>query len=178
MSNDTVKVGIPVIDLSVLQNKSDQNESINTTKSIAEACRDYGFFYVKNHGVSEEVQINLFNTLKKFFALPLKKKEEIESQGTPGMVGYFRFQSETTAYLVDDAPDWREGLYSFGDELPDTHPSKERFPLVTQRNLLPEEPGDFKAVLDAYHRELNVLAFKIVNALAQAMGRSNIVILQ
>ncbi|XP_028415578.1 1-aminocyclopropane-1-carboxylate oxidase-like [Dendronephthya gigantea] len=170
MSNDAVKVGIPLIDLSVFQGESNQNECVNTTKSIAEACRDYGFFYVKNHGVSEEVQINLFNALKSFFALPLRKKEVIKSQGTPGMVGYFQFQSETTAYLVNDAPDWREGLYSFGDELPDTHQSKEKFPLVTQRNLLPEEPGDFQDALDAYHKELNVLGFKIVNALAQAMG--------
>jgi isopenicillin N synthase-like dioxygenase len=172
MSNDTnFEVGIPVIDLSSLQDPiNNQNECVKTTKSIAEACRDYGFFYVKNHGVSEQVQNNLLNALKEFFALPVHEKEIIKSEGTPGMVGYFRFQSEKTAYLVNDEPDWREGMYAFGDELPDSHQSKEKFPLVTQNNLLPEKPGNFKDVLDAYHKELKVLGFKIMSALAQGMG--------
>lgn len=143
---------------------------MKTTKSIAEACRDYGFFYVKNHGVSELVQNNLLNTLKKFFTLPLGEKEKIKSHGTPGMAGYFKFQSETTAYLVDDTPDWREGLYALGDELPDSHPSKDNFPRVTQGNLLPAEPRNFKEILDAYHEELKELGFKIMSALAQGMG--------
>ena len=171
MSNDSnFEVGIPVIDLSSLLDLNNHNDFMKTTKSIAEACRDYGFFYVKNHGVSENVQNNLFDTLKKFFALPSHVKEKIKSQGTPGMVGYFRFQSETTAFLVNDNADWREGLYAFGDELPYSHASKEKFPLVTQNNLLPEEPANFKDVLDAYHKELKVLGFKIMSALAQGMG--------
>lgn len=165
------KLEIPVIDLTSLQDRNSVNECVKTTKSIAEACRDHGFFYVKNHGVSEGVQNNLFNALKKFFALPLDEKEKIKSQGTPGMVGYFKFQSEKTAYLVNDDSDWREGLYAFGDEVPDLHPSKEKFPLVTQGNLLPKDPGDFKEVLDAYHKELKILGFKIMSALAQGMGR-------
>jgi isopenicillin N synthase-like dioxygenase len=166
-------VGIPVIDLSgfIQDPNNPENECVKTTRSIAEACRDYGFFYVKNHGVSEHVQNNLFNALKKFFALPVDEKEKIKSQGTPGMVGYFSFQSETTAYLVNDDSDWREGLYAFGGELPDSHPSKEKFPLVTQKNLLPEEPGNFKEVLDTYQKELKVLGFKIMSALAQGMGK-------
>jgi isopenicillin N synthase-like dioxygenase len=150
---------------------------LKTTKSIARACRDYGFFYVKHHGVSELTQNNLLNALKKFFSLPLEEKEKIKSQGTSGMVGYFKFQSETTAYLVDDTPDWREGLYALGDELPDTHPSKEKFPLVTQKNLLPDKPVNFKEILDAYHGELKLLGFKIMSALALGMGEYKRIIL-
>ena len=170
MSGDT-NVGIPIIDLSGFQDPNDENECIKTTKSIAEACRDSGFFYVKNHGVSEQVQNSLFKALKEFFALPLEEKEKIKSRGTGGMVGFFRFKSETTAYLVNSEPDWREGLYAFGDELPDSHPNKERFPLVTQKNVLPEEPRNFKEVLDAYQKELKVLGLKIMTALVQGMGR-------
>ena len=166
------KLEIPVIDLTFLQGCNDvNNEHRKTIIAIAEACRDHGFFYVKNHGVSEDVQSNLLNALKKFFALPMDEKKKIKSEGTQGMVGYFKFQSEKTAYLVNDIPDWREGLYAFGDELPDSHPSKKRFPLVAQRNLLPKEPGDFKEALEAYHKELKILGFKIMSALAQGMGR-------
>jgi isopenicillin N synthase-like dioxygenase len=83
------EVGIPVIDLSSLRDPVNPSESVKTTKAIAEACRDYGFFYVKHHGVSELVQNNLLIALKKFFALPFEKKEKIKTESTQGMVGYF-----------------------------------------------------------------------------------------
>ena len=163
-------VGIPITDLSSFEDPSNTSEFWKTTKSIATACRYNGFFYVKHHGVSELTQDNFFNALKEFFSLPLEEKEKMKSQSTPGMVGYFKFQSETTAYMVDDTRDWREGLYAFGDELPVAHPVKEKFPLVTQRNLLPDQPANFKEILDAYHKELKLLGFKIMSALARGMG--------
>ena len=86
------------------------------------------------------------------------------------MVGYFEFQSETTAYMVDDTRDWREGLYAFGDELPVAHPVKGKFPLVTQQNLLPDKPASFRQIVDTYHKELKLLGFKIMSALARDMG--------
>lgn len=173
MSND-YKVGIPVIDLASFQDRvNNERGCLQTIQFIAEACRDYGFFYVKNHGVSERVQSDLLNALKSFFALPQYEKERIKSQGTSGMVGYFSFESETTAYLVNGNPDWREGLYALGEELPDSHPSKQKFPLITQKNMLPKEPKNFKDVVAAYHKELKVLGFKIMTALAQGMGKYN-----
>ncbi len=77
------EVGIPVIDLSSLRDPVNPSESVKTTKAIAEACRDYGFFYVKHHGRERACSKQLFNALKKFFALPFEKKEKIKSESTP-----------------------------------------------------------------------------------------------
>lgn len=164
------QVRIPIIDFGNFSASNNEKENLKTIKSIAEACRDFGFFYVKNHGVSQIVQDNLLNALKEFFALPQDEKSKIQSINTGGMVGYFSHGSEITGYLVKENPDWREGIYAFGDELPDFHPSKEKFPIVSQRNMLPDTPGNFKGILQDYHRELKGLGLKIMSALAQAMG--------
>ncbi|KAL9293980.1 putative aminocyclopropanecarboxylate oxidase [Arabidopsis thaliana] len=42
--------------------------------SPKQACLDCGFFYVTNHGISEELKDEAFEQSKKFFALPLEEK--------------------------------------------------------------------------------------------------------
>lgn len=41
------------------------------------ACLDSGFFYVVNHGISEEFMDEVFEQSKRFFTLPLKEKMKI-----------------------------------------------------------------------------------------------------
>lgn len=160
---------IPVIDISSLWNIEDINETQQTIKSIAEACRDYGFLYVKNHGVAEQIQDNVFQVLKNFFALPGDVKEQIKSKGTDNFRGYFEFQSEITAYLKGSKPDWREGFYASVD-IPDDQPCKKMFPLVTGNNKWPKEPADFRQAVEVYYQTLKKLAFKIMGALAVGLG--------
>ncbi|XP_010514972.1 PREDICTED: 2-oxoglutarate-dependent dioxygenase tropC-like isoform X1 [Camelina sativa] len=45
--------------------------------SLKQACQDCGFFYVTNHGISEELRENAFAQSKKFFALPLEEKLKV-----------------------------------------------------------------------------------------------------
>lgn len=50
------------------------NQSVNLLK---QACLDSGFFYVVNHGISEEFMDDVFSQSKRFFALPLKEKMKV-----------------------------------------------------------------------------------------------------
>jgi isopenicillin N synthase-like dioxygenase len=45
--------------------------------SLKQACLDCGFFYVTNHGISEELKDEAFEQSKKFFALPLDEKMKV-----------------------------------------------------------------------------------------------------
>ncbi|KAG7559876.1 Non-hem dioxygenase N-terminal domain [Arabidopsis thaliana x Arabidopsis arenosa] len=45
--------------------------------SLKQACLDCGFFYVTNHGISEELRDKAFEQSKKFFALPLEEKMKV-----------------------------------------------------------------------------------------------------
>lgn len=41
---------------------------------MKKACLDSGFFYVVNHGISQEFMDEVFAQSKNFFGLPLKEK--------------------------------------------------------------------------------------------------------
>ncbi|XP_006418892.2 sexual differentiation process protein isp7 [Eutrema salsugineum] len=46
---------------------------------LKQACMDCGYFYVINHGVSEDLKHEAFHQSKKFFALPLEDKMKVLS---------------------------------------------------------------------------------------------------
>jgi isopenicillin N synthase-like dioxygenase len=61
---------IPIIDLTsyLIPNQSTKDVS----QQIRSACKDVGFFYVKNHGVPEELISSIFENTKKFFDLSVE----------------------------------------------------------------------------------------------------------
>ncbi|KAL8148709.1 hypothetical protein AgCh_005898 [Apium graveolens] len=67
--------GIPVIDLS----------NPDSTSCLVEACEDYGFFKVINHGIPTHFISNLETQAIDFFSLPLHEKEKA---GPPNPFGY------------------------------------------------------------------------------------------
>ncbi|PKU67211.1 Gibberellin 20 oxidase 1-D [Dendrobium catenatum] len=46
-------------------------------QSIREACLEYGFFYIKNHGIDREIQL-VFRESEKFFSLPFDEKMKLQ----------------------------------------------------------------------------------------------------
>lgn len=64
-------VNIPVIDLSGV--KGDGRE--RTMQQIAEACKEWGFFQVVNHGVPLELMRQARGVAREFFSLPLEEKQ-------------------------------------------------------------------------------------------------------
>ncbi|KAJ9565631.1 hypothetical protein OSB04_001597 [Centaurea solstitialis] len=48
------------------------------------ACMDYGFFYLINHGVDDQLLENVFDESTKFFSLPLEEKMKLALKGNLG----------------------------------------------------------------------------------------------
>lgn len=44
---------------------------------MSQACTDSGFFYVINHGISQEFMEKVFFQSKRFFALPIDEKMKL-----------------------------------------------------------------------------------------------------
>ena len=44
---------------------------------VGAAFRDSGFLYAVNHGISEELQGDLYRVIKEFFDLPLEEKMKV-----------------------------------------------------------------------------------------------------
>ena len=85
---------IPVIDF-----KDAYNTSKIKRKSVAEQVREasveVGFFYIKNHGISQVLVDRAFAASKQFFTLPLREKMELHVSKFEVHAGYIPIEGET-----------------------------------------------------------------------------------
>lgn len=67
---------IPQVDFSNMGSSSiDERRAIAT--EVGAAFRDSGFLYAVNHGISEELQDDLYRVIKEFFDLSLEEKMKV-----------------------------------------------------------------------------------------------------
>ena len=64
---------IPEVDFSKMDSSS-IDDRMAFAKEVGAAFRDSGFLYAANHGISEELQMELYRVVKEFFDLPLEEK--------------------------------------------------------------------------------------------------------
>ncbi len=102
---------IPEIDLRRLYAEGPQRAAF--LSELREAAHDVGFFYVSGHGVDAQLQQDLLDLSRQFFALPDGDKRAVEMLNSPHFRGYNRVAAE----LTRGRPDWREQI-DFGAERP------------------------------------------------------------
>jgi isopenicillin N synthase-like dioxygenase len=78
---------IPVINLSGLSSES-LVDRLEVARKVRDACIQVGFFYVKNHGIPEEVIGNAFDASRNLFGLPKEEKMEIHISKNESFKGY------------------------------------------------------------------------------------------
>lgn len=85
--NPSSFTSIPTINLAEIDSPSlDARKKI--AKNIYDACSQVGFFYIENHGVSQDVITETLDLLKRFFALDLDTKMDAHVQKNPAIRGY------------------------------------------------------------------------------------------
>jgi isopenicillin N synthase-like dioxygenase len=133
--------GIPVINLSPLIHHTVQDSSAleNLVKEIGNACKEWGFFQVTNHGVPLNLRLRLEEATKVFFAQSLEEKRKltVDDNGFPGY--------HDTEY-TKNVRDWKE-VFDFLSKDPTLIPlnSDEDDDRVTQwTNPSPQYPPNFK----------------------------------
>ena len=85
---------------------------------IGRACRDTGFFYVRNHGVSAALQSALFEASRAFFASPRPDKDGLSIARSKHNRGYVGLATES----LDPAhADFKEA-FNIGLDLPPSDP--------------------------------------------------------
>lgn len=90
---------IPIIDVYSLL--SDNYEKNQASIEIGNACREIGFFYAVNHGVSNSHIKLVFDESKKFFDSSLEKKNSILEKNYKFYSGYVPFYGEKTKGRLD-----------------------------------------------------------------------------
>ncbi|PFH54008.1 hypothetical protein AMATHDRAFT_793 [Amanita thiersii Skay4041] len=154
---------IPVIDLVDIRS-SDTNTRQVLANQVRDACINVGFFYVKNHGIPEDVISNALEMSKRFFDLPLESKMKIENKTTANFKGYAPLLSANND--SEGSGDLHEGLQFGWEEIDQsTGPRGEDIDgAMTGANVWPTEIPNFReTVLTYYHAavQLGKLLFPI-----------------
>jgi isopenicillin N synthase-like dioxygenase len=154
---------IPVIDVRELIQRK---HSKSVAGQIGEACREYGFFYVVGHGVSEHLQSQLEEISQKYFEQDLEKKLEINmSRGGKAWRGYFPVGRE----LTSGKPDLKEGIY-FGTELGMDHPLVKSGTPMHGPNLFPANMPEFRSIVLDYVTSMTELGHSLMAGISLSLG--------
>ena len=132
---------------------------------IRQACSEYGFFLISDHGVSETLQKKLEDLTRVFFNLSLEEKMKISIKlGGPAWRGFFPVGYE----LTSGKSDLKEGIY-FGEELGDGDPRVQNGMPLHGKNLFPELPG-FREVVLEHQAAMTVLGHRLMNLISLSLG--------
>ena len=78
----TVNPTIPVVDFSTWGQETKSPQRRDIANKLVEACREFGFCYVVNHGIAPEYIANAFGWSKQLF--DLKQEEKMLAPHPPG----------------------------------------------------------------------------------------------
>ncbi|XP_024966345.1 2-oxoglutarate-Fe(II) type oxidoreductase hxnY-like isoform X2 [Cynara cardunculus var. scolymus] len=133
---------------------------------LKQACMECGFFYVTNHGMSQEFMDQVFSESKKFFDLPLEQKLKLLRNEKNR--GYTPVLDELLDPVNQLHGDHKEGFY-IGIELPQDDPDAQR--TFYGPNLWPPSdilPG-WRLTMEKYHQQALEVVRKIARLIALAL---------
>ncbi|KAK4601854.1 hypothetical protein RGQ29_011106 [Quercus rubra] len=141
----------------------DLHQSVSLLK---QACLDSGFFYVVNHGISQEFMDDVFAQSKRMFEQPLSEKMKLLRNEKHR--GYTPILDELLDPEKQLKGDYKEGYY-IGVEVAEGDPEAEK-PFYGP-NVWPEPellPG-WRETMEKYHREALEVARAVARIIALAL---------
>ncbi len=137
----------------------DPNRKKKFTNDIGAAFEDIGFVALSGHFLSEELVKNLYNEIKKFFALAQEIKDSYEIEGIGGQRGYTSFGKEHAKGRKEG--DLKE-FWHFGQYVVNNPKLEAEYP----DNVTVKELPEFNAVGKETYQMLEKTAKYVLRALA------------
>lgn len=155
---------IPIIDISALYSDEPQQWH-SVANEVDQACQQSGFFYVTGHSISPERIAQLSSLYKRFFALGMSEKMDIDITKTRHHRGYGSFGTEQ---LDPKRPaDFKE-TFDMGRNLAADHPDVIAQKPLHGTNQYPDLAG-FQALVETHYWDMIALGKTILRALAIAL---------
>ncbi|OED42865.1 hypothetical protein AB833_05180 [Chromatiales bacterium (ex Bugula neritina AB1)] len=151
---------IPVIDLASLVEGKDDSA---TVAAIAEACRDIGFIYIKNHGIPQVLIEDVLTAAREFFTRPMDEKKEIIVNDR--IRGYLPLRYSSYEGEANEAVSNQEGFW-IGEDRPINPDNRLDGP-----NLWPENSEALKAATETYYTAVSGLSQVLQRAFALALDQ-------
>ena len=135
----------------------------NFVRNLGNAFHNIGFVAVKNHGLSDPLTENLYQSVKKFFALPEATKLAYEMKDLGGQRGYTaKGKEHAKGRTVGDLKEF----YHVGQELTEANRASLGYP----QNIFPSEVPEFKTATVEAYRTLEAAGIQILRAIAIYLG--------
>ncbi|WVZ54987.1 hypothetical protein U9M48_005709 [Paspalum notatum var. saurae] len=145
-------LNIPIIDLACFSDIPERRKVVQ--EAIGEACKNWGFFQVVNHGVDIDSVERMRGAWGEFFDLPMEEKKLYENSPVT-YEGYgSRLGVEKGAIL-----DWND--YYFLNLLPNDMKNLEKWPQM---------PCNLREVTEQYASELMNLSEVLLKAMSSSLG--------
>ncbi|XP_004983909.1 protein SRG1 [Setaria italica] len=143
---------LPVVDMARLL---DPESSALEIAKLGDACRNWGFFQLTNHGADEGVVQRMKDSTVQFFSTPLesKKKVAVREKGFEGF-GHHYSRASSGHKL-----DWAESVILI------TQPPQDR-----KMEMWPTNPPTFREALEVYSVEMIGLAERLLGFMAADLG--------
>jgi isopenicillin N synthase-like dioxygenase len=152
---------VPILDLTPLTNGGPIDE---LAKELDRVCRDTGFFYISNHGVSENALNVAFGATRRYFAMPLEIRQ------AHLMHPFFRrgYMPMGASHKPGFGADLKES-YEVGLDLPLDDPDvAARRPLHAPNQWPPEFPW-LREAAEAYFDQTKALGERLMVLIARAL---------
>ncbi|ODO02001.1 hypothetical protein L198_02732 [Cryptococcus wingfieldii CBS 7118] len=176
LSNADFK-SIPIIDLTDARSADGEKRKV-VAMNIREACLNAGFFYIKNHGVPEDIVNTTFSQSKMFFDAPEKIKKSVDITKSGNFRGYMGLLVSNNDPSVSTKGDMHEA-FNLGLD-PSLDPSffdqtVKEGELKHSENLWPstevwDGAGEFKSASLAYYQAILQLGQSLFPLFAFALG--------
>ena len=149
---------VPVVDL-VAAWTGDPAARRGVAAEIAAACREIGFFYIRNHGVARDDIDRIFQAAVDFHSLPLAAKMEVSVTKNDHFQGYLhgmtKGDDQTISENLQEAFQIRRPL---ADDDPDLLAGKKYHGVIPWPSAMP----DLKPRMMAYYDKLSTLGYALL----------------
>ncbi|KAJ7570563.1 hypothetical protein O6H91_01G125900 [Diphasiastrum complanatum] len=162
----TQEDAVPIIDMAPFL-ETNCNEVISAKRKVVlqelrNACEEWGFFTVINHGLNLQFLEKALKVSEDFFGLPVEEKLKVKP--APGSTPYpAGFNNENRTQGIHDR---KELLYFFLDDS-STDVSQQRYSMY---NVWPENPPHFRSVINEFTRHAEGTSKMLLRALSESLG--------
>lgn len=154
---------IPTIDLQRLATGFPERDA--ALEQLRSTIATIGAFYLIGHGVGSEDADRILSLSRRFFALPLAQRREIEMVNSPHFRGYTAVGNERT----QGRPDWREEV-DIGAERPARpEPYEPRYWGLVGPNQWPSALPELRPAILDWMQRLSAVALDLSRALAESL---------
>lgn len=158
---------LPVIDISTFRADPESSAAKPVIAELLSACHEVGFAYITGHGIDTNLDVELFNVARKFFALPVEQRTALAIKNSAAFRGYTTLGDERT----NGRSDWRDQLDLGWEQEPPTDPAAPNWHRLRGPNQWPATLPEMSTTVMAWAEQMQELGVTALRALALGLGQ-------